>query len=108
MGSIDWSGRVVPFPQELVSAYRAEGLWGTLPIAAEFRAVAERHPARDAVVTAEGRLTFAELDEQADRVAAGLARLGLEPGERVLFQVTNRLLAVVAWYGKSGWRADAR
>jgi 2,3-dihydroxybenzoate-AMP ligase len=99
MGSIDWSGRVVPFPQELVSAYRAEGLWGTLPIAAEFRAIAERHPDRDAVVTAEGRLTFAELDEQADRVAAGLAHLGLEPGERVLFQVTNRLLAVVAWYG---------
>lgn len=99
MGSIDWSGRVVPFPQELVSRYRAEGLWGTLPLAAEFRAVAERHADRTAVITSEGRLSYAELDERADRVATGLAGLGLQPGERVLFQVSNRLLAVVAWYG---------
>ncbi|MFE3998279.1 (2,3-dihydroxybenzoyl)adenylate synthase [Nocardioides sp. YIM B13467] len=98
MGSIDWSGRVVPFPQELVSTYRAEGLWGTLPIAAEFRAVAEKYAARDAVITSEGRLSYAELDERADRVAAGLVELGLEPGDRVLFQVTNRLPTVVAWY----------
>ncbi|GGR44406.1 2,3-dihydroxybenzoate-AMP ligase [Nocardioides luteus] len=99
MGRIEWSGRVVPFPQDVAAAYRTEGLWGTLPIAAEFRAVAEKHAARNAVVTSDGRLTYAELDEWSDQVAAGMVELGLEPGDRVLFQVTNRLLTVVAWYG---------
>jgi len=46
-----------------------------------------------------GRLSYRELDERTDRVGAGLAGLGLRPGEPVLFQVTNRLESVVAWYG---------
>ena len=46
-----------------------------------------------------GRLTFAELDEQTDRVAVGLRGLGLGPGERVLLQLNNDLAAVLAWYG---------
>src|SRR5215471_10262291 len=94
-----WGGRLVPYPAETAARYRAAGLWGTRPIAAEFRAVAERYPDRDAVVTGEGRLTYRELDERTDRVGAGLAGLGLRPGEPVLFQITNRLESVVAWYG---------
>src|SRR5262249_35591207 len=94
-----WGGRLVPYPAETAARYRAAGLWGPRPIAAEFRAVAERYPDRDAVVTGDGRLTYRELDERTDRVAAGLAGLGLRPGEPVLFQVTNRLESVVAWYG---------
>jgi 2,3-dihydroxybenzoate-AMP ligase len=94
-----WSGRVVPFPAEAVARYRAAGLWGSRTIGAEFRAVAARGPDRDAVVTADGRLTFRELDERSDRVAFGLIDLGLRPGDPVMFQVTNRLETVLAWYG---------
>src|SRR5215472_4589660 len=99
MAAGNWGGRLVPYPAETAARYRAAGLWGTRPIAAEFRAVAERYPDRDAVVTGEGRLTYRELDERTDRVGAGLAGLGLRPGEPVLFQITNRLESVVAWYG---------
>lgn len=99
MGRIEWSGRVVPFPAERAAEYRARGLWGDRTIAEEFRAVAERHPNRDAVITSSARLRFGELDQRADRVALGLVELGLRPGERVLFQVTNRIESVVAWYG---------
>jgi 2,3-dihydroxybenzoate-AMP ligase len=99
MGKIDWGGRVTPYPEQAAERYRQAGLWGTRPIAAEFRAVAARYPDRDAVDAPDGRLTFRQLDEQADRLALGLAGLGLEPGQRVVLQIGNRLLSVVAWYG---------
>jgi 2,3-dihydroxybenzoate-AMP ligase len=95
----DWGGRLVPFPQADVRRYRTAGLWGRRTIAQEFRAVAEAHPHRAAVVAADGRMTYRELDERTDQLAAGLATLELAPRDPVLFQVTNRLGAVVAWYG---------
>ncbi|MEU7813276.1 AMP-binding protein [Pseudonocardia sp. NPDC049154] len=90
---------LVPYPEADVRAYREAGLWGTATIATEFRRVALAHPDREAVVALDGRLTYRALDERTDRLAAGLAGLGLRPGDPVLFQVTNRLDAVVAWYG---------
>jgi non-ribosomal peptide synthetase component E (peptide arylation enzyme) len=90
---------LVPYPEAAVRTYREAGLWGTATIATEFHRVARAHPDRDAVVALDGRLTFAELDARTDLLAAGLAGLGLRPGDPVLFQVTNRLDAVVAWYG---------
>ncbi|GAA0936267.1 (2,3-dihydroxybenzoyl)adenylate synthase [Pseudonocardia zijingensis] len=90
---------LVPYPPDAVRRYREAGLWGTATIATEFHRVARAHPDRDAVVALEGRLTFAELDARTDLLAAGLAGLGLRPGDPVLFQVTNRLDSVVTWYG---------
>ncbi|MBB4688750.1 (2,3-dihydroxybenzoyl)adenylate synthase [Amycolatopsis jiangsuensis] len=89
----------VPYPAAAIRRYREAGLWGTETIATAFHRVARAHPERDAVVALDGRLTFAELDERTDLLAAGLAGLGLRPGDPVLFQVGNRLAAVVAWYG---------
>ncbi|MCW0213069.1 MAG: AMP-binding protein [Pseudonocardia sp.] len=91
--------RLVPYPEDAVRAYRAAGLWGTATIGTELHRVALAHPERDAVAALDGRLTYAELDLRTDLLAAGLAALGLRPGDPVLFQVTNRLEAVVAWYG---------
>ncbi|MEJ2864062.1 (2,3-dihydroxybenzoyl)adenylate synthase [Actinomycetospora flava] len=93
-----WDDRRVPFPAEVVAAYRDAGLWGTRTLADEFHEAAAQHPDRDAVVAAEGRLSYRELDRRADLVGAGLAALGLTPGDPVLVQVTNRLETVVAWY----------
>jgi 2,3-dihydroxybenzoate-AMP ligase len=86
------------YPQEFVDQYRREGLWGTRTIADEFHETAVRHPDHDAVVAAEGRLTYAGLDARTDRLAVAYADLGLEPGDPVIVQVTNRLESVVAWY----------
>ncbi|GAA4735029.1 (2,3-dihydroxybenzoyl)adenylate synthase [Actinomycetospora chibensis] len=86
------------FPSEVAGTYRDAGLWGTRTVAEEFHAVAVAHPGDDAVVTGEGRLTYAELDARTDRIAVGLADLGLHPGDPVIVQITNRLEAVLAWY----------
>jgi 2,3-dihydroxybenzoate-AMP ligase len=91
--------RLVRYPDELARRYRRSGLWGTRTIADELHAVAMAHPRREAVVALDGRMTYRELDERTDVLAAGLAGLGLVPGDPVLFQVTNRLGAILAWYG---------
>ena len=51
------------------------------------------------MIAGDGALTYAELDEAANRLAYGLSELGLAPGDRVVTQLTNRLHTVVAWYG---------
>lgn len=99
MRSTRWGGRLVGYPDAAARAYREAGLWGTRTIADELHQVALAHPDRPAVVALDGRLTYRELDERTDLLAAGLAGLGLAPGDPVLFQVTNRLDAVVGWYG---------
>ena len=95
----DWGGRLIGFPAEDIERYRSLGLWGTLPIAAEFQSVADRLADRVALITDEGDLTYRELNEQANRLALGLAGLGLRPGDRVLLQVANRPQTIIAWYG---------
>jgi 2,3-dihydroxybenzoate-AMP ligase len=47
------------------------------------------HAERVALFTAEGRVTYAELDAITDRCAAAFLRLGLRPLDRVLFQIAN-------------------
>ena len=90
--------RLPLFDPARAARYRAEGLWGDATVADEFHRSAQAFPDRTAVVSAEGGLTYRELDERTDQLAAGLLDLGLRPGDPVLFQVDNRLHAVVAWY----------
>ena len=86
----------VPYPAELIAAHAA--VRGTRTIPQEFRKVADAFADAPALITADQSMTFAELDERTDRVALGLAGLGLDPGDRVLMQFTNCSWAVVAWY----------
>jgi long-chain acyl-CoA synthetase len=60
---------------------------------------ARRGPDRTALVFGDRRLSYAELDRESGRVAAGLARLGIRPGERVCLHLANRPEFVLAYYG---------
>jgi long-chain acyl-CoA synthetase len=53
------------------------------------RAVAER-PAHEALVSDEGRWTYAEAEREVARIAAGLVELGIVRGDRVALLVGNR------------------
>lgn len=94
----DGDGRLPAYLPSLARAYRDGGVWPDRTISEEFHAVAQQFPDRDAVVSAEGRLSYADLDHRTDQVAVGLHNIGLRPGDPVLFQVNNRLHSVVAWY----------
>lgn len=57
---------------------------------------ARRYPRREAVVCAGRRMTFAELDGLAHRLANALAGLGQAPGDRVALYLPNGVELVVA------------
>lgn len=63
------------------------------------RAAARRAPHDVAVLSRAGALSYSKLAERSGRVAAGLAALGVRPGERVALASENTLEAVVAFWG---------
>jgi len=56
-------------------------------------------PERTAVVSQETRLTYREFLERARRMAAGLARNGIKPGDRVAFLAMNGEPLLTAHFG---------
>jgi fatty-acyl-CoA synthase len=60
--------------------------------------VAARHPAREAIVFGDERVTFAGLRDRARAFAAGLAALGLGRGDALAIWLPNRPLWFVAQY----------
>ena len=81
----------VPFPPDRAARYQAAGYWSGRTVDSMLTVAARRRPDQLAVVDADGpgRLTFAQMDERADRAAAGLAELGINVGDRVLLQLPN-------------------
>lgn len=76
-------------------AMRAAGFWSDQTLLEVFSKNASNEPGRIAVVgyeTTSGRrtvLTYGELQQTADRIAANLLRLGVRPGEVVSYQLPN-------------------
>jgi amino acid adenylation domain-containing protein len=60
---------------------------------------AARHPQRPAVASDGCQLTYEELDRASNRVARGLLRLGVAPGDRVGILAPKSAAAVLGVYG---------
>ncbi|KUN92530.1 (2,3-dihydroxybenzoyl)adenylate synthase [Streptomyces caeruleatus] len=95
----DWNGRLVSVPDDRARRYRASGEWSTEPTGRRLHQVALRFPGRKAVITRDESITYAELDTRTDQIAAALIGLGFRRLDPVLFQLTNRMGTVLAWYG---------
>jgi 2,3-dihydroxybenzoate-AMP ligase len=99
----------VPWPPDVAARYRATGHWRGQTFGAWLTALTAAHAGRTAVVGERdgttARWTFAELDQRAHRIAAGLAESGVRAGDRVVVQLPNvpEFLPVV--FGL--WRAGA-
>ena len=81
-GCTDW-------PEDFIRRYREQGYWQGVPLGQLLREQAQRTPQQEALVDGNRRWSYAELDQQADRLAAGLAERGLVAGQRVLVQLPN-------------------
>ncbi|MFI1190971.1 (2,3-dihydroxybenzoyl)adenylate synthase [Streptomyces californicus] len=81
----------VPWPPDFAERYRRAGYWAGVSLRQAVDASAARHPGRIAAVDETRRATYAELVEEADRVAAGLLRLGVGHRDRVVVQLPNRI-----------------
>ena len=57
---------------------------------------ARRLPDKCALVAGGVRMSYGELDDASDRLAAVFAREGIEPGDRIIIFMSNRLEAVIA------------
>ncbi|MFI9362713.1 (2,3-dihydroxybenzoyl)adenylate synthase [Kitasatospora sp. NPDC053057] len=77
------------WPDELATRYRERGYWRGRTLGSLLRERARTRPAHTAVVDGDRRWSYRELDERADRLAAGLHRLGIAPRDRVLVHLPN-------------------
>jgi acyl-CoA synthetase (AMP-forming)/AMP-acid ligase II len=70
--------------------YRRAGSWLTGDAPDHLRLAAARDPEREALSDARGALTYAELDAQVRRLAAGFLAWGVKAGDVVAIQLPNR------------------
>ncbi|HLK13112.1 MAG TPA: AMP-binding protein [Candidatus Binatia bacterium] len=83
-------------PAALADAYRRAGLWRGETVWQAFAATAAAAGARTAVVDGATRTSWAALAAAAERVAGGLAALGVGAGDVVAVQLPNRVETLVA------------
>jgi 2,3-dihydroxybenzoate-AMP ligase len=88
----------VSFPEEYASAYREKGYWTDITIADTFSATCEQYAKRIAVCNLDEEVTFAQLDQRAERLALNLLDTGLQPGDVVVVQLGNVLAFVYLYF----------
>ena len=71
--------------------------WSTLTLGEALRQTAQRHPDRTAIVGMGRRMSFAQLDLEADQISLGLQSLGVGRGDQVALWMTNCPDWVVCW-----------
>ncbi|MGO4378288.1 AMP-binding protein [Pseudoduganella sp. RAF53_2] len=81
-------GVVYP-PQHELEAYVRDGLLGKETMPGALHAAFARYADKVALTGPEGDITFLELHERTERLAAGLLKLGLKQYDRVVFQLQN-------------------
>lgn len=87
---------VVYATDEAAARYFASSAWVESTLGDLLRDAARRHGDRQAFVSDERSVTFRELDERTESLAAGLLRLGFRPGDRALFQLGTTVETVEA------------
>jgi len=86
---------------ELAEQYFRRGVWTDRTVGQALRETTQRFPDRPAYISDERSLTFTELDQLTDRLGAALLELGLETGDRALFQMGTTVetaIALIACY----------
>ena len=86
-----------PWPAEFATRYRGAGLWEGIGVAEMVERTAARDPRKTAVVSGAGRLTYGELIDRVDTLAAALLARGLGRGDRVVVQLPNIVEFVVVY-----------
>ncbi|MBV7671575.1 AMP-binding protein [Streptomyces halstedii] len=81
----------VPWPTGFADRYRRAGYWRGLSLRELFADSAARRPDKTAAVDAHHRVTYAELAQEADRIASGLLALGVRGRDRVVVHLPNRI-----------------
>ena len=58
-----------------------------------------RYPNKTALISGERRLTYRELNEDVNRFAHAIMKLGVQKGDRVTLMASNSIEFLIVWYG---------
>ncbi|WP_025129880.1 (2,3-dihydroxybenzoyl)adenylate synthase [Pseudomonas sp. PH1b] len=86
------------WPEAFAERYRQAGYWRDETFGDLLRDAAQAFAEREALTDGELRLSYRQLDQGVDRLAAGLYRLGLRAGDNVVLQLPNRAAFVEACF----------
>ena len=90
-------GVVYP-PRDALEHYWSEGVLVERTLVEHLRDVLRREPAKVALSEPGRIMRYSELDDRTDRMAGALLQLGLQPLDRVVFQVNNSMELIEAFY----------
>ena len=79
----------VGWPETSAESYRRQGHWNGARLFDVLSHAAEAHPDKTALVCNDRRISFADLQRDALRLAAHLVTLGIAPLDRVVVQLPN-------------------
>lgn len=88
-----------PWPETFARRYRTLGYWEGASIPAVLAAAAAQRPDRVALVDGDVRVTYAQLVERIERLAARFVRAGVKPLDRVVLQLPNVPAFLYAYFG---------
>lgn len=83
------TGAAQTWPPDVAQAYRRAGYWRGETLDDMLRARSRAHPDRVALVGAQGRWRYRDLDQEAGRIAGGLYALGLRKGDAAVVHLAN-------------------
>ena len=78
-----------PWPVELAERYRRKGYWEDVTLGEMLNRSARDHAGKPALIFGQRRISYRELVETSDVLAAGLIRAGLAPRDRVVLHLPN-------------------
>ncbi|MGW1677362.1 (2,3-dihydroxybenzoyl)adenylate synthase [Saccharopolyspora sp. NPDC002376] len=81
----------VPWPPDFADRYRRAGYWNGTSLRQLLAESTVRHPDKIAAVDATRRVSYAQLVEEADRIASGLLDLGIGRRDRVVVHLPNAI-----------------
>ena len=79
----------IPYKEDDIEKYVRMGWWTDETFGDLMDRAADLHPQKEALVDDKNRLTYGELRDRVDRLAAVLIGLGIKPGDCVLLQLPN-------------------
>lgn len=82
---------------ERAQMFRRDGHWPDLPISHYLTRAADRYPDRTAVVDSDRRVTFADIEREATRLATALHTRGVTADDVVSFQLPNCVEAIIVF-----------
>lgn len=78
-----------PWPEEFVKLYHEKGYWTDITLWEMVEETVKKHGSKEAVVYEDQRVTYREMEEKVNRLAAHFLKCGLKPQDRVVFQLPN-------------------